>query len=471
MQADPRRPVFWPEVLMPAAVLGVLVWTMACAVPLDAWAQPRLASAYALRLGQELYPDPRDGAQLCWLYGPVLPLWLLPATFAPSLAWAGALAVLLNAAAPLLALAWCLRADAPGWRCGLARTGWAVLVLCSAALTGGWFGGLHVDPPCLALMLVALGAVRRHRRAGGAGWLHLAATAAVLACWTKQTAAVFPPALAALWAWEGGRRPAARWLGLVCLYGALSWAVAGAVFGFGRIWFYVVAIHPLLPWRDPADYFRELGPVLLLDFLPWVALALLPALWRRLRPAPDATDPAAADFARLGWLLLPFGVAAMLKEGGGINSAHGLFFLGVALGLRLHAVPWPRALRGGLAMLCAVLALAGAAGRLEHWRPQAYQDRLLAVARQHPGRLYLPWNPLPTLLTDGRIYPFEYALFAREITGTALTPDEIRAALPAEPLVVYDGLAPTRNIAHYLPGTKPRTLASLANAASGPAGR
>lgn len=459
MLADPRRPLFWPELLIPTGVLAVLVWTLACAAPLDAWVQPRLASAYALRLGLDLYPDLRSGAQLCWLYGPVFPLWMLPVTFMPSLAWAEALAVLLNAGAPLFALAWCLRGDTDGWRPALTRTAWAALVLTSASLTGGWFGGLHVDPPCIALMLVSLGAARRYLRNGARRWLHAAATAAVLACWTKQTAAVFPAVLAAVWAWERRGRLVAVWSLLVLAYGAVSSALVGGVFGFDRVWFHVFAIHLLLPWRDVTEYFAEKGPILALDFLPWVALAWLPALWRRLCPGP-ATGSASIH-AWLGLLMLPFGLAAMLKEGGGINSAHGLFFLGVAIGLRLHATTWPAPVRLVVMALGSVLALAGAADRWEHRTPSPYQDHLLAIARQHAGRLYLPWNPLPTLLTDGRIYPFEYALFAREITGTELIAPEIRAALPPEPVVVYDPLAPTRDIARYLPEAKPLTLQAL----------
>jgi hypothetical protein len=461
MPAQPRSHVApWLELLAPALLLGVLVWTMACSAPLDAWAQPRLASAYALRLGQDLYPDLRSGAQLCWLYGPVFPLWMLPVTLIPSLAWAEALAVMLNAAAPLAALAWCLRADTAGLRPALARTAWTVMVLSSATLTAGWFGGLHVDPPCIALMLVSLGAARRHLLSGGMAWLHLAAGAAVLAFWTKQTAAAFPLVLAGLWAWERRWPLLMRWSALGLGYGLVTALLIGTIFGFARVWFYVFAIHTHLPWRDASDYFAQNQRTLLLDFLPWVALALLPSAWRRLRPRSDETTPSPI-YASIGLGLLPFGFAAVLKEGGGFNSAHGMFFLAIALGLRLQAADWPALARSALIGMLSVLALVGAADRLNRWTPDPYQDRLLAVVRQHPGRIYLPWNPLPTLLSDGKIYPFEYALFARQITGTGLSPEQIRAALPAQPVVLYDPLAPTRDIARYLPEAKPVTLPAL----------
>lgn len=447
------------ELLLPAVILGVLVWTRACTAPLDSWAQPRLAAAYALAQGQPLYPDLHDGAQLCWLYGPGFAIWMLPVTFIPSLAWAEAMAVVLNALAPLGALLWCLRADAPDRRTAAERAGWVVLVISSAFLTGGWFGGLHVDPLCIAFMLLSLGAARRHLHSGRKRWLLAAALGAALAVWTKQTAAAFPLVLAAHWARERRWSLVAKWSALVLVFILALSALVIGWFGLTNLWFYVVTIHPLLPWRDVGDYFAQNGRTLLFDLLPWLALAALPRLVRRLKPGSVETD--AGPYLWLGLALLPFGLAAALKEGGGVNSAHGLFFLAVAIGLRLHALPWGTSPRLVLAAMLGLLALSSNADRLDCWRPSHYQDDLLASARAHPNKLYLPWNPLVTLITDRKIYPFEYALFARELTGTALTPAEIRAALPTQPIILYDPLAATRTIKRYLPEARPVTLPML----------
>jgi hypothetical protein len=454
--------------ILPWVIFAALIWTAACVAPLDSWAQPRLAAAYALAGGLELYPDLRNGAQLCWLYGPGFALWMLPVTVIPSLAWAQAVAVIANAAAPLAALVWCLRPGAGTWQNAWALAGWTVLLLSGVTFAAGWFGGLHVDPLCLTLLLVTVGAAQRHQPCGRNSWLHLAALSAVLAVWTKQNAALFPVLLAAYWCGRQQASLAGKWLILCAVYGTIISLLIGAWFGFERVWFYTVTIHTLLPWRDPAGYFAETGPGLLRDLLPWLALALLPIVINRLRPAPAgarAPDHSTELYAWLGLAALPFGFAAVLKEGGGFNSAHGFFFVAMAIAQPLQAQCWSGPRRLALVTGLGILALVTAVDRLERWTPDPYQDDLLAVARSHPGRLYLPWNPLITLITDGKIYPFEYALYARAITGTALTAVEIRAALPPEPIVLYDPLAATRTIGHYLPEARPVTLPALKAAA------
>jgi hypothetical protein len=446
--------------ILPWIIFAMLVWTAACVAPLDSWAQPRLASAYALARGQDLYPDLNSGAQLCWLYGPGFAVWMLPVTLIPSLAWGQAFAVVANALAPLGALVWCLKPAVGGWRTAWETAGWTALLLSGVTFAAGWFGGLHVDPLCIALILVSVGAALRHQQSGQPHWHHLAALAAVLAVWTKQNAALFPVLLALYWAGHRRWGLAGRWMLLTALYALVVSVLICAWFGFERVWFYTVTIHALLPWRDPAQYFAQTGPELLRDLVPWAVLVLLPVVLPR-GPMPVPVPPAAGLHAWLGLAMLPFGLVAAVKEGGGFNSAHGLFFVAIAIALRLQTVRWTGPRRLLLVTGLGLLALATAAGRLDRWQPDPYQDRLLAVGRQHAGRLYLPWNPLITLLTDGKIYPFEYALYARAITGTALSPEQIRAALPPEPVVLYDPLAATRNIASYLPEARPVTLPAL----------
>jgi hypothetical protein len=62
------------------------------------------------------------------------------------------------------------------------------------------------------------------------------------------------------------------------------------------------------------------------------------------------------------------------------------------------------------------------------WRndPQLAYD----FAVQHPGEVYYPWQPLATLLAEGRLYHFDYALMDRFIGGYEPTPEHLRANLP-----------------------------------------
>ncbi len=44
------------------------------------------------------------------------------------------------------------------------------------------------------------------------------------------------------------------------------------------------------------------------------------------------------------------------------------------------------------------------------WRPFRGQEEVLAMVRQSPVKIYLPWNPLITIIADRKIYPFDEAL-------------------------------------------------------------
>ena len=59
-----------------------------------------------------------------------------------------------------------------------------------------------------------------------------------------------------------------------------------------------------------------------------------------------------------------------------------------------------------------------------------------ALARQLPGEIYFPWNPLLTYFSDGRFYHVEDGLITRSIAGRPVPLAVVNAHLPPAMCVV-----------------------------------
>lgn len=461
--------------LLAWAVLAVLLWTTACLAPLVPWNAPRLASAFALAHGQPLYPEIGSGAQLGWFYGPGLAVWLLPVTLIGSPSWAIAAASLQNGLALLAGLGFALHAA--GLRAGrlAAATGLGGLLLFCGGLTPqSWFDYVHVDAPCLALALVAGAAAWRHGQDGRARWLHLSGLAAAAACLTKQSSLLLPVAIVLGLLWLGPVRRAVTWGLVFAAYLAAGLAAACGAFGAGNLAFYTLTVHrfnPLKPGAGTVAFWVDVVFRLVVDVLPWLILGGLVLAGRRLRLT--SPDPARRGPGPVRWYLwlgaaqLPIGLFAAGKAGGGLNSVHGLIFLLAALLGQLDRAAFRPRVLGLLTVFLCGLALATSGERLRHWRPDPYQDRLLALARAHPGGIFLPWNPLVTLLSDGRVYPFEDALHCLRLSRRPVADAQVRAALPPRAVLVYDPIAASHDAARYFPGITRVPIERLAPDAPG----
>jgi hypothetical protein len=185
----------------------------------------------------------------------------------------------------------------------------------------------------------------------------------------------------------------------------------------------------------------------------WLALGLG---WLALSPAMRVAGlvPGAAALVRLlGWvtlLQLPLGMVASMRAGGGLNSVHALTFALVAgliaVGSWLVRRPAPAGQRRYLrsAPVLAVILVLGltldfrlAGDREPAWTPYRGLEGMLALARQKPGGLYLPWNPLITIISDHRVYPFDDALYCLSLADLAPRPEAVRAAVPPKAVILY----------------------------------
>ncbi|MEI6862705.1 MAG: hypothetical protein WCL04_10715, partial [Verrucomicrobiota bacterium] len=238
-----------------------------------------------------------------------------------------------------------------------------------------------------------------------------------------------------------------------------------ACFGPEEIFFNTWLFHARNPWVGGWDLLGE-NIVKALGYA-WVWLALLIWLWcDRRRAAVPAAEPLprrAVSFVRLLlWAAvcqLPLGLLAPLKSGGTLGSLHSVEWALLAAMVALwHRWSQPAetgvAVRPARIFALAVLASLVMAGCsiIEFrgvWTPYRGLDVDLALARAQTGRIYFPWNPMLTIITERRVYPLDDALYGLATAGLEPPPEKIRAAVPAGAELIYYDNAQSRFAVRY----------------------
>lgn len=419
-----------------AAALAALawLWVCLCAYPDSAWNDLRLRPAFMLARGVPLYPPPHTGVITTWMYGPLPLLLLLPATWAASAYHAVLAAGALNIGATLAAiLLVCWFWPAPTNR-SLGGAGRA-LAAALTVLLWPWesFQFLQADNLAIALGLVASLLLIRSRRPV-VRWGAAILAVAGIAC--KQTSlGVIAGQIVWLWATEG--RAAAGRHFLRGLTGGLA-MLAVAVFSFGwpGVWFHLVVVPGRIPWTvDPTlRVWVHTSQLVLRLLLPAAVLIFFRrAVWDRASPL---------LLPSLIWLCaLPPGIAAFFKAGGSVNSLHGYaLWLAPALVVAVAAI-WKIRPAGWISAGLALVVLALAGMRLKRldnrWRPAGGPYREAAqLARELPGAIWFPCNPLVTVYSGNHFYHDEDGLFVRVLSGFHITLRRVYAHLPPHMAVI-----------------------------------
>jgi len=440
-----------------AVPLAVELWIFACQIPENGWNAHRLAAAFTLAQGHELYPALDSAFQTGWFYGPGFPAAFYPLTGfdSPTRALvAGGIWGDLWLILPVILL---LRAGGCAGRelvAGAVATGFLLL---GNTHTAAWLQTVHVDSVAVGWSVLMAAAAWRYQETRRAFWLHLAAVAAVAAAWTKLTDGIFAVALAAWWARLDSPRLAAIWIAWLSVYGALSTAAVALAFGWDRALYYSFLSQAQNPWRPGG---LGLAAVSLgVAWLPWalVAGALLGiARLQRRRIALGGFD---SLLLTLALVQLPLGILAAAKAGGGLNSYHGAVFAALALALALVRSTAAESASAGLSrplvgltwLMVLAVGLAPLGGR---WtlRPSMHQEALLALARENRGRIFFPWNALITLMSERRQLPTEDGLSCMEVLGRKVPAAAVRTAIPEGMKIYYDESAPGRDTMRYFPG-------------------
>ncbi|CAN5589312.1 hypothetical protein BH09PLA1_BH09PLA1_21570 [soil metagenome] len=434
---------------------GVVLWSACYAVaaaPLFDWNAGKIAPVVAMVRGQPqnypLYQSPGDGVMTAWIYGPVPALLFLPAALFSRPTDVIMTGVAINALAVLLPVL-CLHARLARSRSFAILSTVLVIAFClqCESLRRAVFM-ITPDGPAIGLSVLSCAMLLGRRTT-----LHLigSATCITLAVWCKQTiapATIVAPIFLAL---VDGPRAAMKYVALLLAVFAIVSLVLIASFGWENLYFHMITIPRLHPWRDESrgkTFALIIGlRDLLFDGAPMsVALIVVAAIGgKTLRGLA----------IRSGWIMLPMTAIALVpgsvlgyvKVGGFLNNfAMTTLFILLAASVAasaiiremktIHAPTMVRAAICGAIIAYAVnIALVrrdlpAMASRISN--PYANdQEIVYRFAVKHPQTGYFPWNNLSTLLAEGRLYHFEWGIRDRYDAGIQPTSGQVVDHLPA----------------------------------------
>jgi hypothetical protein len=204
-----------------------------------------------------------------------------------------------------------------------------------------------------------------------------------------------------------------------------------------------------MPWQGGWDIlWRNVGETTWSGWL-WLLATLVGSLAVRFRWREQVGAEAGALarlFVCLALFQLPMGLAASMVVDAALNSIHATNYLMIAglIAATSALARWgsPDAFRlwwalAGVAVVGVVAAILPARGPQTVWTPYRGQEELVTLARRHQGKIYLPWNPLTTVITERKIYPFDEALHYLWLARLEPPREAILAAVPAGALIVY----------------------------------
>ena len=419
----------------------------------DDWSACRLAPTMALRYGYYLYYPPESGPILGMLYGPFTAVVYLPALAAGTPTSAILIGGLVTVFLVLFPL-YVLNRREPGNSPTQPLGGHVGFLFAAAALllhgsTSYIATSIHADAPAVGFGLLACAVLSAGGGKIGFRRVVFASALATLAALSKQFEVALIVALAAYLGLRFGARRA--W---TFLLGALFFSIF-LVGGFGWLWGFDAMLQNtlLLPLRHPQ---REWLHVVT-DFYNWVKgsagvslivlVGVLVAVARSRRSGVGWREALLGHPAFLLILvalcLVPTSVMAVARFGAEANANHWLYYLIAAASLivsRLAAgdvesVPARLGKRVAYlvsaATVCLTLPQLGHLRQVKDWTTNP-QQQAYEFARANPQEGYFPWNPLSTLMADGKAYHFDYGVFDRELVGAKPTGDHFRAFLPSK---------------------------------------
>jgi hypothetical protein len=341
----------------------------------------------------------------------------------------------------------------------------------------------HADAPALGFAVLSCAClVRAAKPRRRAMMLVLAALCAVLSAASKQNMmlvlVLLPIYVLLRYGW--------RWMGI---FAATEIVLAGigtaaAVFGFGAgpllySMFTIPSRHPW--WLESHGRLTSLlmasgylivdaaGPAIAMGVALLFDAARRPTGRRSLRVW-IMRNPWALPLA-LAILMIPFSLVGRVKQGGWANAlSPTTCFLVLALAAWIvryrpragesWAQPLHRVAVGASALLCGALGIL--AVNPWHQSLQSWQDVLdfkhnpeqvaYGFGLEHPNAAYLPWNPLVTLMTDGRYYLFEYGVIDLRFAGEAMGQQRMNQHLPPQmQYIVYPRTQTEQEMQRVLP--------------------
>lgn len=452
------------EAMVPLCAGGaiyMLIGRIAFSLPLD-WNEGKMAPIVAMTYGYSLYQNPDNGVMTGWLYGPVAALLLLPAAVASDPTTVVLIGVLITTAFYMTPAIWLLAQASAGHARGLAvicaliflwQTVYKEDLIRCVAVAGA-------DGVALGLACFSGAVIYRNRSIAG---MIVSSLCAVLCVWTKQN---FLPLLAALplyIAIVDGAKQAGIYLAILAGWALLVSAALIGAFGGPEMYFHMIALPASHPLKD-----AQAGKLLaiyrvLADLLVWCGFALqllLLAILLSFLIRPDESAGGARQWLKarpwslpviIGLFLVPAAVIPYAKAGGFVNNlacVNYFLLLGALAGIlqtcRLASAPAALTLSGFVralmilqALLLMVNCMLSASNNAETvWKsidhPYRNQQQVVfRYAKAYPQTIYCPWNPLTTLLADGKLYHFEWGILDRRYADHRPPAEQLARPLPS----------------------------------------
>lgn len=418
----------------------------------------RLGSAASLLHGYKLYYRLDEGPILGLMYSPLAALMYLPATMASTPVAAVACGEFLTIAyyfGPVIVV---IVGEARRGCVGrvvtsLVLVSFGLMTLALRTLSGPAFW-IHADAPALGFT------------ASACAWLHFQkhparlvdalapAFLAVAAVLSKQVAVPILAAVPVCTLILHGRRAFVQSLFAIGIAMLTSGAVIVSVFDSEAFMLNVIYIPAHHTWKGaPLDALKNgvtsLAEACLLPFWIVVACTLSTSGTNQQQDA-GTTRPASRwrIWLVVAGLMTPTSVLGWVKIGADVNAlAYTVYFLAVAAHLRLvhicspHCEPQlhrkPQA-AGEFAVLLLSVSLSlwifpEVLSRLPSLiaRFPENPERIgFEFAKRHPGEVYFPFNPLITLMSEGRAYHFSDGLWIRELAKVSASQKHIHSFVP-----------------------------------------
>lgn len=458
-----RREITWLHKLSVTMLIlsvagGALVlWLLVLRGTNMDWNEAKLAPVVAMSRGYALYQDPSSGVMTGWLYGPIGAIILRPVAIARDPSTAVYIGILICMFCYLTPVVWLLT-TAAGKANGALAGAAIMLVVWQSCTSEDLFRCMSIaaaDAPAVGFAVCACAAIYRSRSTAN---LVIAATSIVLAIWTKHN---FLPIAVVIPLWvliADGSRRALHFVGILLAIAAVITALLISMFGASNMFYHMLAMPSRHPFRNASDGLLNCFLHGLLDLASNCILnvGLLTSAIILDRLATIRAEHWRQWVRQRAWILLivtafallPGSFLAYIKVGGYLNSLAppNLFLLLAALTCAVQScslgslsnVARERVIV--LILLCgfvlearSLVAVANNAEANLAMLNHPYRNSQISLFRysqSHPREIYCPWNPLTTLLTDGRLYHFEWGMMDRALAQEPPSERQYRDHLP-----------------------------------------
>ncbi len=450
------------------------------AVTSDMWGACRLTPTIAMFHGYDLYYPQDSGPILNTIYGPVS--WLLYSPAALARSPTGAVLIAASVTMVLATFPILLYIMKGKWLDQRARLiGLGGFIFCLGAIlqvgaTESMARGIQADASTLAFGILACLVATGGHGAPRLKRLSFAALLAILAVWAKQVEAPLALALMAYLGLCFGWKYLMRFTACFAVLGLFISAIFSMIFGYKELFLNLITIPSRHPWQGAtwnslAIAFQEMLGFSIAFLILLVLLIVIltfrsprtPISFQRLQTWSRRDNSSVLFLATL--FMIPTSLLGAVKVGGYMNSYHSLYYFILAVSTmwtntlvtpNFHTnnnrLKVPFYVFTAVCVILIVPSMARLYG-LTHLRDNV-AEQAYKITIEHPEQVYFPWQPLSTLLAEGKLYHFEYGVLDRQLAGFQPSNEHFRFFLPSRlRYVMYPEQPPLlQTVLSYFPG-------------------